>query len=150
MLARLRELLVRMDAAESESEPDLALVVATLLVELARADDEFSRTERDSIVTMLARQFELDTGAARELLDAARRQADHATSLHPLTTRIHAEYTPERKRGVLDMLWDVAAADGVIDAHEEHLVRKIAELLYVPLGVFTQSRAAARARHGLE
>jgi uncharacterized tellurite resistance protein B-like protein len=45
----------------------------------------------------------------------------------------------ERAR-IVGMLWKVSSADGHIDAHEEHLVRKVADLLYVPHARFIQAK----------
>jgi uncharacterized tellurite resistance protein B-like protein len=48
-----------------------------------------------------------------------------------------------QKTTVVEMLWRVAAADGRIDPHEELLVRKVADLLYLPQAAWVKAREAA-------
>jgi uncharacterized tellurite resistance protein B-like protein len=109
---------------------DIELALAALLVELARADfrenpDEFAE------IRQLLTGYLKPAAHIEELLAAAARRADRAVSLHEFTRQLNAEFTEEQKLGVVEMLWRVSLADGRIDAHEGHLVRKVAGLLHV-------------------
>jgi uncharacterized tellurite resistance protein B-like protein len=50
--------------------------------------------------------------------------------------------TESEKRQVMEMLWRVAYADHHIDAHEEHLLRELSELLYLPHEQFIRAKLA--------
>lgn len=138
MLKRLRELLGVDGADEGEDAPadERALRVATaaLLVEMARADFSEDSGEREEIVRILQSHFSLDLADARELLAQAGDRADESVSLHEFTRLLHEQLQPEEKQAIVEMLWRVALADAQLDKYEDHLVRKIADLLYVSHG----------------
>ena len=125
----------RTDVAETTPEArQHALQVATalLLIEVARADYQEDLTE-DAVVFALIREFfALSEAETSMLIDEASRQADHAASLQTFTRRLHEQLTAAEKLQVVEMLWRVALADSRLDKHEDYVVRKVAELLYVP------------------
>jgi uncharacterized tellurite resistance protein B-like protein len=71
------------------------------------------------------------------------KSAREAVSLHGPVARLNAELDADGKRDLIHWLWRVAAADGRIDAHEEHLLRKLAELLFVPHADYIRGKLAA-------
>ncbi|MFO7286460.1 MAG: TerB family tellurite resistance protein [Gammaproteobacteria bacterium] len=136
MLKALTELLERTlggAAPEDSAERRHAVRVATalLLIEVARADFSEDLTERDETFRALKAFFELTDAEAEMLMEEAGREADRAASLHGFTRRLHETLTADEKLAVIEMLWRVALADRRLDKHEDHLVRKIADLLYV-------------------
>ena len=116
------------------------LAVATLLVEIARADFDVDPTERIAIRRMLGASYGLDPESAGELLARAEHAVEESVSLHEFTSRLNDELSPKEKTGIVEMLWRVAFADGRIDKYEEHLVRKAADLLYVPHRHFIRAK----------
>jgi uncharacterized tellurite resistance protein B-like protein len=110
----------------------LRVATALLLVEVARADYSEDLTEDRTVLELIEEFFELDRHEASMLIAEARREADHAASLQTFTRRLHEQLTVAEKHLVVEMLWKVALADRRLDKHEDHLVRKVAELLYVP------------------
>jgi uncharacterized tellurite resistance protein B-like protein len=138
MLQKLRELLARANdaAADDPASDEKALRVATaaLLVEMARADFTEDSSEHDEIVKTLQNHFSLDVDEARTLLSRAGDSADKAVSLHEFTRLLHEQLEPQDKQAIVEMLWRVALADARLDKHEDYLVRKIADLLYVSHG----------------
>ena len=136
MLAKLNALFDRAfggDHAPSVEERGRALRVATalLLIEVARADYADSLAEDAAMLESLEQFFSLDSADAKLLLDEARREADHAVELQQFTRRLHEQLSVAEKHRVVEMLWRVAFADRRLDKHEDHLVGRIAELLYV-------------------
>lgn len=109
----------------------LDLAIAALLVELSRADFSESPTELDAIRHLLAKRFGLAEETVESLISRAIERADRAVSLHEFTHRLNAELPEEDKLAIVEMLWQVSHADGHIDKHEEHLIRRIAGLLHV-------------------
>ena len=135
MLQKLRELLTGAgDKKTDESAGDdksLRIATAALLVEMARADFSEDSSEHDEIVKTLQNHFALDIAQARSLLARAGDSADAAVSLHEFTRLLHEQLEPSEKQAIVEMLWRVALADARLDKHEDYLVRKIADLLYV-------------------
>ncbi len=108
------------------------LATAVLLVEVARADFEEDITSNTAVFDLLRSHFELSEDEARLLIEEARTEADHAASLQSFTRQLHECLAAEEKQRIVEMLWQVALADSVLDRHEDHLIRKVAGLLYVP------------------
>jgi uncharacterized tellurite resistance protein B-like protein len=135
-MLRLKDWLSRQlrgDSAESAagSETALNLAVAALLVEILRADYEVSATERGQIVASLRGLLGLDPAACEELLALAERQIDDAHDLYQFTSEVNRTWSADDKVRLVEQLWRVARADSIVHKYEEHLVRRIADLLHV-------------------
>jgi len=117
---------------QCDTDQDLRNAVALLLLEVARADTQVTSDECRVARQLLERFFPLSTDQAEALVATAQHRAEHETSLFPFTSLIKRECDLEERSRIVEMLWEVSCADGSVDSHEEHLVRKVAELLYVP------------------
>jgi uncharacterized tellurite resistance protein B-like protein len=118
---------------QAQERRQLQLAVAVLLHEARRAD----YSEGDAKESALARSaltdlFGLKEDEAGDLLAQGREKAAHLTSLYAPLTVIKREWSiPERVR-LVEHLWRVSFVDGKLDYYEDHYVRKIAHLLYIP------------------
>lgn len=128
------------DAQAGPDENGLRLATAALLFEMLRADDNEHPDERVALERVLKEQFDLSRDETRELAELADQEAAEAASLYQFTGLINEHFTPEQKVSVVEMLWQVAYADGSLDPYEEALVRKIADLIYVPHREFIQAK----------
>lgn len=117
--------------ADAARRHGVRVATALLLIEVERADFSEDLTERDETFRLLRAFFELTDDEAAMLIEEARAEADHAASLHGFTRRLHETLSVDEKHAVVEMLWRVALADDRLDKHEDHVVRKIADLLYV-------------------
>lgn len=142
---RLQEVRLR-ETSGQQDDHALRMATATLLVEMVRADHQVLPNERKVLLASLVRRFGLDDSAASELLQLAQDQADHATSLHQFTRTLNQHLDHADKIHMVELLWDVALADGAIDKHEDYLVRKVAELIYVPHHEFIRAKHRAEAK----
>jgi uncharacterized tellurite resistance protein B-like protein len=107
------------------------LAVAALLVEILRADFDVSSDERRQVLGSLQRLLDLDPRACEELLGLAEAHIDRSHDLYQFTSAINRTYSPEDKQRLLEELWRVAHADERLHKYEEHLIRRIADLLHV-------------------
>ncbi len=123
-------------------ETALQQAVAALLVTAAHMDDRFDAAERAVIERLLAERFALSAADARQLAMAATEAMAQSTQLLPFTDRIVREVSIEDRARILEMLWEVAYADGVLDPHEDSLLRRVAGLIHVP----DRERGLARQR----
>lgn len=126
--------------------PEQALQVATaaLLLEMMRQDQENKGVEAETIVNALRQQFGLATDELQTLLELAEQEARDATGYHQFTSLINKTCTAEQKCRIVEYMWQVAYADGHLDAHEAHLMRKIADLLYVPHADYVTAKQRGR------
>ncbi|TVQ86929.1 MAG: TerB family tellurite resistance protein [Chromatiaceae bacterium] len=131
------------------TEIALRQAAAALLLEMAHMDEQVSDAERASIERMVQDCFRLDAVAAAELLACAEAERQDSTDYFQFTRLINAHFDADRKGDLIAALWRVAFVDGVLDKHEEFLVRKIADLLYVPHGVFIGAKYQVMAELGL-
>lgn len=117
----------------AQERRQLQLAVAVLLHEARRADYAVGDArESDAAVAALRDIFGLDPARAAELLAQGRERAERLTSFYAPLTVIKREWSmPERVR-LVEHLWRIAFADGKLNPYEDHYVRKIAHLLYVP------------------
>ncbi len=136
MLSRLKRIFdeaVAEAAAGGGDDAEHALhrAAASLLVEMSRADHDVSELEREHIARALERVFGLPPEEVRELMDVGETGAEAATSLYEFTRVINDRLSHEQKVHLVDELWRVAYADGVLEKHEAHLVRRVADLLHL-------------------
>ncbi|HYW90878.1 MAG TPA: TerB family tellurite resistance protein [Gammaproteobacteria bacterium] len=134
MLQHLREFFTEHAGRDSQVDLDerLRVACAALMVEMERADARTDAAEQHTVARLLAEHFSLTEEQTARLLEFADERADDATSLYEFTSLIHAHFSIEEKRELLAMLWRTAYADGRLNKYEEALVRKVAELLYIP------------------
>lgn len=133
------------DSTGRHDEHSLHLATAALLFEMQRADFEEQEEERKVLERVLQETFALSREETRELARLAQRESEDSVSLHQFTRLINQHFSPEEKVRVVEMLWQVAFADGRIDRYEEALLRKIADLIYVPHRAFIQARHRVQA-----
>lgn len=55
---------------------------------------------------------------------------------HRFTASLNAHFTQTQKIRVIEGMWQVACADAHLDAHEKHLISKVAGLLHVTHGEY--------------
>ncbi len=111
--------------------PSTREAVAILLVEAARMDDTFGPDERAMIAHLLAQKFALSAEECGKLLADSEALSARMTQLHPYTHAIFEQMPMAERIELIEMLWDVAYADGVLDPEEDSLIRRIAGLIYV-------------------
>jgi len=124
-------------------QQSINVAAAALLIEVGRADFDFGDTEQSHIATLLREHLQITSAAIAELIDLAKRESTDATSLHGFTRLIHDNYSQAQKRKLMEQLWCVALADGCIDRYEDYILRKIADLLYLPHREFVQAKLRA-------
>jgi len=133
MIASLRALFEIEDQQDDASlEHRLRLASAALLIETARADFTRDGIEEETMRSVLCSGLGLAQEEVLQLLSLASDQVEAATSLFEFTRVINDHFSLSRKRQLVAGMWSVAYADGNVDKYEEHLIRRVADLLYVP------------------
>jgi uncharacterized tellurite resistance protein B-like protein len=122
----------------------LMLAAAALLIETARADFTQGGEEQEALETLLVSSLELTATEVHKLVEQATAKVDESTSLYEFTRVINDHYTAEQKLQLVAAMWRVAYADGRLDRYEEHLIRQVAELTYVPHQDYIKAKLDAR------
>ncbi|MBD3671377.1 MAG: TerB family tellurite resistance protein [Gammaproteobacteria bacterium] len=128
--------------SQQDLEHSLRLATAALMVEMMNQDHKVQDEEEQAVRQLLQNKFGLDAKETGELFELASAEAVKATDYYQFTSLIKDHFNPDQKRRVVEQLWAVAYADGDLDPHEEHMVRRIAELLYVPHNDFIRAKHA--------
>ncbi len=130
--------------APESTERALQLATAALLVEVSRADHEIKPEERRVINDAVGKTFHLSEQDTELIVTLAEEEAQTATSTHQFTRLIDQHFPVEQKIHIVELLWRVAFADADKDRHEEHLIRRISDLLHVPHREFIDAKMRAR------
>jgi len=154
MIATIREFFnqfIEPGTRQGEAAGDHGLQVATaaLLLEMMRMDDRITDAERAATANALREQFHLDTAQLDTLMTLAEEEARAASGYYQFTSLINASCGAQQKIRIIENMWQIALADGHLDAHESHLMRKIANLLYVGHADYIAAKQRARQAAGV-
>jgi uncharacterized tellurite resistance protein B-like protein len=152
VLAAIRSFFAeRLQAPEGQSgigAGALPLACAALMFEVIRADASIDAAERVRLRALLRAEFDLDGDDLDALEALAEQEVEDATDLYQFTRLVTEHCGVEERIAVIDRLWQVAWADGVIDPLEEHTIRRVADLIHVRHGDFVAARQRARDAFG--
>ena len=109
-------------------------------------DDDFSERERQTITALLEGRFGLTAAAARTLVERASTAVVESAQLYGFTRIIKDRLEPDERIRIIEMLWEVACADGRVDDYEAGLARRVAGLLFVPDKESGEARRRVLAR----
>jgi uncharacterized tellurite resistance protein B-like protein len=130
---------------EVDIEHRLKLATAALMIEVMKQDGETKNEEVESVKRALQTKFNLTKTEIDELFTLANEEARQSVDLYQFTSLIREHFSQEKKIKTIEYLWAVAYADNHLDAHEEHLIRRIAELLYVTHQDFIKTKHKVQA-----
>ena len=125
-------------------ERALQLATAALLVEVSRADHMVKEEERRAVADAVSRTFALTPEDTAALLRLAEEETQTAVSMYQFTHLVDKGLSMDQKIRIVELLWTVAYADAQQDKHEEHLIRRIADLLHVSHKDFIAAKLKAR------
>jgi uncharacterized tellurite resistance protein B-like protein len=123
-------------------ENDYRLAAAALLVHAAAIDGDISDIERAKLRGLIRQRFSLDDAAADELVVEATEAEHESVDLYHFTSMINRSLDEDGRRRMVEMMWEIAYADGRADELEENLIWRAADLL----GISSRERIALRQR----
>lgn len=122
----------------------LQLATAVLLVEVMRCDSNFATKEREATERALRKAFALSDAELARLMAQAEQTAKGANDYFRFTSAMNDQFSQAQKIQVVELMWQVAFADGVLDENEQHLISKIAGLLHVTHGEYIAAKMHAK------
>jgi uncharacterized tellurite resistance protein B-like protein len=128
----------------------LELATAVLLVEVMRADRAFPVAERQHVLDTLTRLFPMADDERDTLMARAEGAAQDATDFHQFTSAINARWDLDARLRMVEAMWSVAFADRHLDAHERHVMWRLADLLHVQHAQSMAAKLRAQAAAGAE
>ena len=122
----------------------LDLTCAALLVEVMNSDHELDEREQQEFMAVLQQSYNIAESDLEELTQLAKDEAFEATSLYEFTKLINDSYDYEQKVGLKENMWRIAFSDKRLDKYEDHLIRKVSELIYVSHSDFIKTKLKVR------
>lgn len=129
---------------QTDSQHALHLACAALMFEVARVDQSIDEAELSTISKHLERALNLPHDEVDTLMQLAHEESRDSTSVYQFTSLINESFDAGQKYEIIQNLWHVALADDSIDKYEEHIIRKIADLIYVPHVQFIEAKHLAQ------
>lgn len=114
------------------STDELQIATAALLIHAVTVDGTVTETEIERLQALLKSHFQLGNEELQHLLDEAGLQEREAVDIYRFTAPLRDRLSPEDKRNIIEMMWRLVYADGELDAAEDNLIWRTAELLAVP------------------
>jgi uncharacterized tellurite resistance protein B-like protein len=149
MLDRIKAFLTGPADENRAGFDEVQIAVVALLIRAAATDAHFDGAERAAISAIAQRHFGLSAGDVERLIDVAARDEAETMDLFRWTQAIKRRYDEQERIGLIEKLWEVVYADGVLDDYEANLLRRVAGLIYVPDRESGQARLRVMARLGL-
>lgn len=141
-----KQLLDGNDLGGSEVNHNPNLAIASLLCEVAAADQQISPQEVQAKVHLLQGLVDVSEQEATSLIEQATQEVKHSVSLYDYTSKLRA-LSQETRFELIKAMWEVAFSDGEIDPIEDAVIRKSAELLYVDHSEFIRAKLAVIERN---
>jgi len=128
------------DVAEKDDKNSIQLATAALFVEMIQQDGKVLEEEKNAVKKSLKTSFMLSDQETDELFSLAELEIHQSTDYYQFTQLINQNYSQAQKIKIIENLWAIAYSDNHLDELEEHMVRKIAELIHVPHRFFIQTK----------
>ena len=142
MIKKIKDILSsfsKQEEADSEDKiSSLNQACSALLIEVAFADKIFEESEIITLKESLKEIYGLEDDVIDELITDAKKTVEESTSLYEYTRVVNDEFEYKDKLELLSSLWKLAFADGNLDKYEEHLIRKISDLIHISHSDFIQ------------
>jgi uncharacterized tellurite resistance protein B-like protein len=118
-------------AANIHQPHRLHVATCAILLEMAKIDGEFNDSERQGIISIFKNKYDLTDDEISALIEASEEELERSIDLWQFTKQINKNYTPDEKIGIIEIIWQVAYADGRLDKHEDYLIHKLSAILNI-------------------
>lgn len=144
MLNKIKKLLSKTPEKIAPNKHDISLAVTAMMIEIMHSDGKLAEAEHNMMIESMKQRFGLTATEILALIEEANAATQKATDFHQFTSRIKDEYSTEERIAFLTDLWKIAMIDEHIDEYEEHLIRRVANLVGIYHGEFIQAKITAR------
>ncbi|NVK56397.1 MAG: TerB family tellurite resistance protein [Alteromonadaceae bacterium] len=136
--------MIKGSPSESPNPRQLEIATAALFAEVVKADNQSDEREISTLKQLINEHFDLSQEELDNVVSVADARSDDAVDLVQFTHALNEGMSAEDKESIMLGLWRVAYADNTLDPHEEYIIRKIADLLYIPHSRFIKTKLTAK------
>ncbi len=141
LFSDIKKVFLQQQPVEESMTSQLASVA--LLVEIMRVDGELKQQEKKYLFDFVKQQYGLEQQKVKELIQLANIRLEQATDYYQFTSTLNQQLSINEKIDLVSRLWKMANVDQHIDAHEEHVIRKLADLLHLRHSEYIRAKNAA-------
>ena len=134
------------ESNQQVSEISLEIACSVLLCEVMLADGQLDASEQNKLSTILSQQFQLSNEEVKDIIQRSLAICEDSTDFYQFTSKINDNYSTEQRIAMLELLWKVAYADGELASIEEHIIRKIADLLHLRHSEYIQTKLNCQSK----
>lgn len=127
-------------ADKVDEEHAVLLAMASLMIEVAESDYHDAPEERESVLKIVKESFDLTDNETNQIVDLARQEHAESIDYFQFTSLINQHYSAAQRVELIEKLWQIAFADNELDKHEEHVIRRIADLIHVAHSDFMKTK----------
>ena len=127
------------ESEEESKDSSIQKSICSLMIEVAYADNQLDESELNAMANSLSK-LDIEKEEIQEIVDATLAKSKESISFYEHTRILNDQLDYDQKKEVLNSVWAIAFADGEMDKHEEHLIRRIADLLYLNHKDFIRDR----------
>lgn len=136
-----------MDVSEVEKpgvEKRIQIATCALLIEIAKADGEFSEDERKKIIDLMKENFNLDEKVVEELIQLSEETLQHSISIYEFSNVINQNFTNDEKYELLKNLWKLIYVDDKLHMYEDYMIKKIGATLNMEHQLIIRAKLAVK------
>lgn len=125
---------------KEDTEHAVRLAMASLMIEVAESDYHDAPEERELVLNIVKESFDLTDTETNEIVELARQEHADSIDYFQFTSLINQHYSASQRIELIEKLWQIAFADHTLDKHEEHVIRRIADLIHVAHSDFMKTK----------
>ena len=130
MFEKLKKIFETNNSEINSVDDTLISYLVSLFVEVSRVDYKIDEKEINFIIEILAKEFNFNLDLIKEKLNIVR-TSERLIGYHPITKYLNENFDISFKKKVVLGLWKIAFINNDLDKYEDHLVRKVSDLLYI-------------------
>jgi uncharacterized tellurite resistance protein B-like protein len=132
------------ESLSENSTLSVEMACTVLLCEVMKADGHLDDDEQLLLTKIISEQFLLAPDEVTALIQQAIELSEHAIDFHQFTSKINSHYSPQEKEKIVTLLWQLAIADGQIASIEEHIIRRISDLLHLSHAQYIRAKSSVK------
>ena len=126
---------------EKKKKKNLKLVSLCLAFEVANADDDIDSQEKDLLLNKIKGELDTSVLSENEIFNAIKEESENRISFYDIIRDINVNLEKEEKIKILEMMWEVAYADRVLNVDEEKIIKRSADMLGIKPSIVLQTKS---------
>lgn len=137
-------------SSSNQKNKKVEVAACALFIEIAKADGEFTKDERNFIISEMKSTFNLDDEYVKDLMMLAEERVKESVSLYEFTGVINTSFTHEEKIELIESLWKLIYKDEKLNQYEDHLIKRIAATINIEHKEIINAKLWVKQQMGLK